>query len=103
MHRDAIDGGHLIVTIADVRAEGIDQAVGRALDHLRHCEAIVVDCDIDVIDRAQSRRTGGTARAEWRRMIPGRGPLLCVKGAGRLVRIGRFDGCQVQCLGPLPR
>src|SRR4029453_17960125 len=43
MHRDAVDGGHLVVTIADVRAEGIDRAVGRALDHLRHCEAIAVD------------------------------------------------------------
>ena len=42
-----------MVTIADVRAEGIDRAVGRALDHLRHCEAIAVDCDIDVIDRSQ--------------------------------------------------
>jgi arginase family enzyme len=53
MHRDAVEGEHLVVTIADVRAEGIDRAVGRALDHLRHCEAIAVDCDIDVIDRSQ--------------------------------------------------
>jgi len=66
MHRDARDGGHLVVTIADVRAEGIDRAVGKALDHLRHCEAIAVDCDIDVIDRAQmpgapGARPGGMA------------------------------------------
>jgi arginase family enzyme len=53
MHRDAIEGGHLVVPIGDVRAEGIDRAVGRALDHLRHCEVIAVDCDIDVIDRSQ--------------------------------------------------
>jgi len=70
MHRDAIDGGHLIVTIADVRAEGIDRAVGRALDHLRHCEAIVVDCDIDVIDRSQlpgapGARPGGMAAHDF--------------------------------------
>src|SRR5512139_3029224 len=66
MHRDAIDGGHLVVAIAGVRAEGIDRAIGRALDHLRHCEALVVDCDIDVIDRAQlpgapGARPGGMA------------------------------------------
>ena len=40
MHRDAAAGGHLVVNIGDVRAEGIDRAVGRALDHLRHCEVI---------------------------------------------------------------
>jgi arginase family enzyme len=66
MHRDAIEGGHLVVTIAAVRAEGIDRAVGRSLDHLRHCEAIMVDCDIDVIDRSQlpgapGARPGGMA------------------------------------------
>jgi arginase family enzyme len=70
MHRDAIDGGHLVVTIAGVRAEGIDRAVGRALDHLRHCEALVVDCDIDVIDRAQlpgapGARPGGMASHDF--------------------------------------
>jgi len=70
MHRDAIDGGHLVVTIADVRAEGIDRAIGRALDHLRHCEVIAVDCDIDVIDRGQlpgapGARPGGMASHEF--------------------------------------
>jgi arginase family enzyme len=70
MHRDAIEGGHLVVTIADVRAEGIDRAVGRALDHLRHCEVIAVDCDIDVIDRAHmpgapGARPGGMAAHDF--------------------------------------
>jgi formiminoglutamase len=70
MHRDALDGGHLVVNIADVRAEGIDRAVGRALDHLGHCEAIVVDCDIDVIDRSQfpgapGARPGGMAAHDF--------------------------------------
>ncbi len=70
MHRDAVGGGHLVVNIADVRAEGIDRAVGRALDHLRHCEAIVVDCDIDVIDRSQfpgapGARPGGMAAHDF--------------------------------------
>ncbi|HTK58531.1 MAG TPA: arginase family protein [Sphingomicrobium sp.] len=70
MHRDAVQGGHLVVNIADVRAEGIDRAIGRALDHLRHCDAIVVDCDIDVIDRSQmpgapGARPGGMAVADF--------------------------------------
>jgi len=60
----------LVVNIADVRAEGIDRAIGRALDHLRHCDAIVVDCDIDVIDRSQmpgtpGARPGGMAVADF--------------------------------------
>ena len=70
MHRDARDGGHLVVNIADVRAEGIDRAVGRALDHLRHCAVIAVDCDIDVIDRSQfpgapGARPGGMAAHDF--------------------------------------
>jgi len=70
MHRDAVQGGHLVVPIADVRAEGIDRAIGRALDHLRHCDAIAVDCDIDVIDRSQmpgapGARPGGMAAHDF--------------------------------------
>jgi formiminoglutamase len=70
MHRDAVEGEHLVVTIGNVRAEGIDRAIGRALDHLRHCEAIAVDCDIDVIDRAQlpgapGARPGGMAAHDF--------------------------------------
>jgi arginase family enzyme len=70
MHRDAVDGGHLVVTIGEVRAEGIDRAIGRALDHLRHCEAIAIDCDIDVIDRSQlpaapGARPGGMAAHDF--------------------------------------
>ncbi len=66
MHRDAIDGGHLVVTMSEVRLSGIEQAIGLALAHVAHCEAIVVDCDIDVIDRGQfpgapGARPGGMA------------------------------------------
>jgi arginase family enzyme len=53
MHRDAAQAGHLIVTIGQVRSDGIAQAMAAALDHLAHCEAITLDCDIDVIDRSQ--------------------------------------------------
>jgi arginase family enzyme len=36
-----------------VRRDGIDKAVDEALAHMSHADAIVLDCDIDVIDRAQ--------------------------------------------------
>jgi formiminoglutamase len=53
MHEDALAAGNLGITIGEVRQNGIGRAVDRALDHVRHCEAIVVDCDIDVIERSQ--------------------------------------------------
>ena len=53
MHEDAIEAGNLVITIGDVRCDGIAHAIDRALDHVSHCDALVVDCDIDVIDRSQ--------------------------------------------------
>jgi arginase family enzyme len=53
MHRDALSAGNLVVTMSAVRREGIRRAIERALEHVSHCEAIIVDCDIDVIDRSQ--------------------------------------------------
>ena len=53
MHRDAVAAGNLVITIGEVRRDGISQSIERALAHVAHCEAIVVDCDIDVIDRSQ--------------------------------------------------
>jgi len=66
MHEDAIAAGNLVVTIGEVRRLGIAQAVDRALDQLSDCRTIVVDCDIDVIDRSQfpaapGARPGGMA------------------------------------------
>ena len=70
MHRDAIDGGHLVILADEVRQGGGTLAAERALDHLRHCPAILVDCDIDVIDRAQfpgapGARPGGIANLDF--------------------------------------
>jgi arginase family enzyme len=53
MHEDAIAAGNMVITMGDVRANGIIRSIGRALDHVAHCDALVIDCDIDVIDRAQ--------------------------------------------------
>jgi formiminoglutamase len=70
MHRDAVEAGNLIITMGDVRRDGIEQAIAHALDHVAHCDALVIDCDIDVIDRAQmpaapGARPGGMAVADF--------------------------------------
>ena len=66
MHEDALAAGNLVMTIAEVRQDGIRNAIDGALKHVARCEAIVVDCDIDVIDRSQfpgapGARPGGMA------------------------------------------
>jgi len=70
MHADATSGGHHVVTVGDVRRGGIAGAVSSALAHLGHCEAMMVDCDIDVIDRGQlpgapGARPGGMAAHDF--------------------------------------
>jgi arginase family enzyme len=70
MHEDALAAGNLVVTIGDVRAQGLRAGIERALDHVAHCETLVVDCDIDVIDRAQmpgapGARAGGMAAQDF--------------------------------------
>lgn len=53
MHRDAQAAGIGIFTLADCRARGIDKVLDDALTRLAHRELLIVDFDIDVIDRAQ--------------------------------------------------
>jgi formiminoglutamase len=53
MHREAIDAGNLVISIEEVRRDGIRKAVELAMEHMAHADAIVLDCDIDVIDRSQ--------------------------------------------------
>ena len=66
MHRDAVEAGNLVITMNDVRTGGIEHAIGQALAHVAHCDALVIDCDIDVVDRSQfpaapGARPGGMA------------------------------------------
>jgi arginase family enzyme len=66
MHEDAVEAGNLVVTMSDMRRDGIAHAIDRALDHVAHCDALVIDCDVDVIDRSQfpaapGARPGGMA------------------------------------------
>jgi arginase family enzyme len=70
MHRDALDAGNLVITISEVRLNGIERTIERALSHVSHCDAIAVDCDIDVIDRSQlpaapGGRPGGMAVSDF--------------------------------------
>ena len=70
MHRDALAAGNLVVTAGEVRRAGIAAAIERALAHVAHSQAIVVDCDIDVIDRSQfpgapGARPGGMAIGDF--------------------------------------
>jgi arginase family enzyme len=56
--------------MGDVRREGIEAAIQHALDHVAHCDALVIDCDIDVIDRSQfpaapGARAGGMDAADF--------------------------------------
>jgi arginase family enzyme len=52
MHRDAREAGIGSWSIASCRNAGISSVVGLALTRLDHVDALVVDFDIDVIDRA---------------------------------------------------
>jgi len=70
MHRDALAAGNLVVTMEGVRRDGIRSAIRAAISHISHCDAIVVDCDIDVIDRSQlpgapGARPGGMQVADF--------------------------------------
>ena len=65
MHEDAVAAGIWSSRSAEVRARRDRRRRSTALDHVAHCEAIIVDFDIDVIDR-------GNAPAR-----PARGPAGC--------------------------
>jgi arginase family enzyme len=74
MHDDAVASGNLVITIGEVGLNGIARAIERALAHVEHCEAILVDCDIDVIDRshlpgAPGARPGGMAISDFFRAV----------------------------------
>ena len=53
MHRDAEAAGIGVWTIADCRKLGIVAILKQALARLTHVEAVMIDFDIDVIDRSQ--------------------------------------------------
>jgi arginase family enzyme len=92
MHRDAQGAGIAVTTLADCRRRGIEAVVDQALARLSRKEAIMVDFDIDVIDRAQcpgapGARPGGM-RAE---MFFAAARRLAAEPRVRLVDLTEFD------------
>ena len=74
MHDDALAAGNMVVTMEEIRLNGVERAVEKALAQVAHCEAIVIDCDIDVIDRSQfpgapGARPGGMAVTDFFRAV----------------------------------
>jgi arginase family enzyme len=53
MHATALEAGIGVTTMADVKRLGIVSVLEAALARLTHCPAIMVDFDIDVVDRSQ--------------------------------------------------
>ena len=53
MHEDVMAAGAGTVTLSECLEDGIFLVLDDALERLAHVEAIIVDFDIDVIDRAQ--------------------------------------------------
>lgn len=53
MHRIADEAGIGVVTIADCKRRGIGEVLQEALARIDHVDAVMVDFDIDVIDRSQ--------------------------------------------------
>jgi formiminoglutamase len=92
MHDDALTAGNLVVTMEGVRLNGIVRAIEAVLGHLSDCQAIVVDCDIDVIDRSQfpgapGARPGGMAVTDFFRAVR----LLSAEPRVRLIDLTEWD------------
>jgi formiminoglutamase len=92
MYDDAVAAGIEVWDIEQVLAEGIETAIDAALEHLSHVEAILVDFDIDVIDRAQlpgapGARPGGLPVADFFRAAR----RLAEEPRVRLVDLTEFD------------
>jgi len=92
MYADAVAAGIELWDIEQVLAEGIETAIDAALEQLSHVEAILVDFDIDVIDRAQlpgapGARPGGLPVADFFRAAR----RLAEEPRVRLVDLTEFD------------
>lgn len=92
MHDVAREAGIGIFPLAQVKRDGIERTLHDALHRLAACDAIMVDFDIDVIDRAQlpgapGARPGGMATD----MFFAAARLLAAHPKVRLVDLTEFD------------
>jgi arginase family enzyme len=92
MYDDAVAAGIEIWDIEQVLAEGIETAIDAALEQLSHVDAIMVDFDIDVIDRSQcpgapGARPGGLPAQDFFRAAR----RLSEEARVRLVDLTEFD------------
>jgi arginase family enzyme len=92
MYDDAAEAGIGIWDIEEILAGGVAAAVDGALERLSHVEAIIVDFDIDVIDRAScpgapGARPGGLPASDFFRAAR----RLGEEGRVRLVDLTEFD------------
>ena len=92
MHLDVLEAGGTVYTAADVRARGIARLIETALNQLEGVERIIVDFDIDVIDRGQfpgapGARPGGMHVTDF--FTAAR--LLAAEPKVRLVDLTEFD------------
>ena len=103
MHRDAVAAGIGVFTAADVAERGIAAVLDEALSRLAHVEAVMVDFDIDVIDRGQmpaapGARPGGMAVGDFFKAAR----MLAAYPQVRLVDLTEFDpGLDVSDTGAL--
>jgi arginase family enzyme len=92
MAANARDAGIGAFDLRVVRREGIQATVGQALDRLDHVDAIMVDFDIDVVDRGQcpgapGARLDGMSAGEFFDAAQ----LLAADSRVRLVDLTEFD------------
>ncbi len=92
MYDDAVAAGIGLWDIEEVLDEGIETAIDAALEQLSHVEAIMVDFDIDVIERSQcpgapGARPGGLPARDFFRAAR----RLAEEERVRLVDLTEFD------------
>ncbi len=92
MFHDADAAGIDVKTVTDCFGMGIKWIVEDALDELEHVEAIMVDFDIDVIDRAQfPGAPGGRPGGLDSRMFFEAANILCANPKVRLIDLTEWD------------
>jgi arginase family enzyme len=92
MHEDALAGGHLVISLQQTLVDGLSKSIDRALERLNDCSAIMVDCDIDVMDRSQfPAAPGGRAAGMMARDFFTAARLLAACAKVRVIDLTEWD------------